>query len=509
MTFTMRKTSAFLPLMLLAGWACGAQISGVVFDDANKNGVQDSGEPGLPGIVVSTQENLTQTDANGKYTLDRSEQERVMPWVCLPPEYTTARDTKTKIPFFYKTVEEGKNAQDPVNFALRKRSETGDRFKIIVAADPQVGDMRQVDFYREDIISELVGTDADFFVTLGDLSGDKPNELIKPVADVTGLVGIDNRAVVGNHDRVVEATNPQESEAAFNAVFGPSFYSFNRGQAHFIFLNTVVFTGKGYGYKFGIDERQLSWIKKDLALVPKDKVIVLMMHAPLFGQQREAGVNVPKLLETLQGRNVLALGGHWHANNRYDLTEADGWKGPEWFVQQAIPAACGSFWCGPNDLRGIPVADNPDGTPNGYTIWEFDGNKPPKGTFKAASLPSENQMRVLTPDLLGGVNWTSGSMVVNYYFGYEKSKVEYSLNNGPWIEMARKEMSDPEVAQMIDGVQAHRWVPTLWVQPSKHIWATDSLENIENGLNSIRVRATEPDGRVISVGRAFKGFKKQ
>ena len=41
-----------------------AQVSGVVFDDTNRNGAQDAGEPGIAGVAVSNQDAVVTTDAN-------------------------------------------------------------------------------------------------------------------------------------------------------------------------------------------------------------------------------------------------------------------------------------------------------------------------------------------------------------------------------------------------------------------------------------------------------------
>ncbi len=503
---------AVLPLV-----SFGAPLRGVVYEDTNANGVRDDGEPGIANVLVTGGESTAMTDSDGAYSMDWMGMGELDVWVRVPAEYTVPTDKVTNVPQFYKIfATEGnefikKNeVPESVDFGLLKRdaAAASDKFKVVVISDPQVGSQRQVDEYREDVLCELVGTDADFVTVLGDYSGDKP-ELISSVATVTGLLGRPVYGVMGNHDRVAAAKSAEESDDAFNAVCGPVYYSFDRGKAHFVVLNTVLYTEPGHGYKEGVDDGQLEWLKTDLESVPKDKLIVLLSHCPLFKRDGTLQTGVDKLMQCVEGRDVMSLSGHWHTNSRLDVGEAQGWKSTDKkFVQQVCPVACGSFWCGPADLRGIPTADQPDGTPNGYTIWEFDGNKMPVGTYKAASLPESNQMRILTPDLLGGTHYWNGGLLVNYYMGYDKSKVEYSANGGEWVAMERKEMIDPEAAQMIDGVAAHRWVPTLWVEPSKHIWFTDKMQGLKNGLNTIVVRATEPDGRVITQGRAFKGYVK-
>jgi hypothetical protein len=51
----------------------GGTMSGFVWNDINKNGIQDTGEPGIAGAVVSTSGVSIETDANGFYSFDLSQ----------------------------------------------------------------------------------------------------------------------------------------------------------------------------------------------------------------------------------------------------------------------------------------------------------------------------------------------------------------------------------------------------------------------------------------------------
>ena len=46
-----------------------AEISGVVFDDANRNGTREAGETGIAGVAVSNQDAVVTTDAKGAFRL--------------------------------------------------------------------------------------------------------------------------------------------------------------------------------------------------------------------------------------------------------------------------------------------------------------------------------------------------------------------------------------------------------------------------------------------------------
>src|SRR5437016_6224865 len=44
-------------------------LAGYVFEDLNKNGVRDNNEPGVKGVAVSDQVNITTTNDQGMYEL--------------------------------------------------------------------------------------------------------------------------------------------------------------------------------------------------------------------------------------------------------------------------------------------------------------------------------------------------------------------------------------------------------------------------------------------------------
>ena len=73
----------------------------------------------------------------------------------------------------------------------------------------------------------------------------------------------------------------EHSYKTYEDYFGPIYYSFNRGKAHYIILDNCFYINRDYRYIGYIDERTLQWIEKDLALVPKDH-LVFVMHAYPF-----------------------------------------------------------------------------------------------------------------------------------------------------------------------------------------------------------------------------------
>lgn len=79
----------------------------------------------------------------------------------------------------------------------------------------------------------------------------------------------------GNHDNNPYCADDWQAEQAYKDIIGPTYYSFNLGNAHYIVLDNIQYinTGASQGtigkrnYNKKLTEEQLSWLKKDLATV--------------------------------------------------------------------------------------------------------------------------------------------------------------------------------------------------------------------------------------------------
>src|SRR3546814_19917024 len=56
-------------LLLLCCAPCIAEVRGVVYKDANGNGVRDGGEPGIEGVKLSNGRTIVRSAADGSYAL--------------------------------------------------------------------------------------------------------------------------------------------------------------------------------------------------------------------------------------------------------------------------------------------------------------------------------------------------------------------------------------------------------------------------------------------------------
>jgi hypothetical protein len=109
-------------------------IDGSVFDDQNKNSVQDNGERGLGGVTVSNGRDVVTTDSQGRYELPAFENMTV--FATQPRGYQVPVDENNVAQFYYHHLPEGSPElehggiaptgplPDAVNFPLAKSSLT-------------------------------------------------------------------------------------------------------------------------------------------------------------------------------------------------------------------------------------------------------------------------------------------------------------------------------------------------------------------------------------------------
>lgn len=159
------------------------------------------------------------------------------------------------------------------------------------------------------------------------------------------------------------------SDDTFKRNYGPSYYSFNRGQVHYVVLDDVLYLGSDRNYKGSVTRNQLEWLKKDLAFVPKDRLIVLCLHIPVHN----AVDNRQALYDMLRDYKVHIMSGHTHYNRNVISGNV---------YEHVHGTVCGAWWTG-------PVCE--DGTPSGYGIYEVDGTDL-KWQYKSTGKPLEYQI---------------------------------------------------------------------------------------------------------------------
>ncbi len=496
---------------------------GVVFDDKNANGTRDRDEPGIKDIRVSNGSDIVKTDADGHYEL--SVDDDAIIFVIKPRDWATPL-SRNHLPQFYYIHKPKGSPEDfrfagvaptgplpnSVDFPLLRRVEP-DKFKAIMFGDPQPSNVAQVEYMSHDVIEQIISEQAHgaaFGVTLGDIVFDDLS-VMEPHNQSVALIGIPWYNVIGNHDLNLEAKTDEQSDETFERIYGPSYYSFDYGPTHFMVLDDVHWHGpegdKKGGYHGGFSDEQMKFIRNDLALIPQDQLVVLMMHIPLDGvRDRE---ELYRLIE--QRPATVSLSAHTHYMEHRFLGEENGWKGPKKHHHIVNVTVCGSWWRGRKDERGIPHATMSDGGPNGYSIMEFDGQKYTL-EMRGANRPAEYQMNLYAPESVAQQDLATTDLVANVFNGSEKTKVSFRVGDpngkfGDWNTMTATRMTDPAFVaekKREEEVPNRPWTSLPGAHSTPHIWTAKLPAAIAPGTQIIEVRATNVIGKQVSGRRVIQ-----
>jgi 3',5'-cyclic AMP phosphodiesterase CpdA len=517
-------------LVVLLGSVVLAQesvVRGVVFEDANGNRALDPGEQGIPGVPVSNGQEVVVTDATGRYELPV--RENMCVFVTKPSGYAFPLSEYNTPLFFYlhrpngspEAIREypgiaptGPLPQE-VNFPLYRVEESED-FSVVVLGDTQVTNHQEIQYLRDSIVADVAErqSSARCAIVLGDNLND-PLNLYPRYLQVMAGMGIPTWYVFGNHDMNFDAPDNAAKHETFSRYLGPTYYSFNIGEVHFVVLDSVMWDGKEYHGE--ISEEQLLWLEKDLALVPQDALIVLAMHIPLVSYidrtaEKHQVKNREKLFALLEGRKVLFLAGHTHTIERFFPGDAFGdWSPNLPFPQILVGAACGSWWSGPKDDLGIPLSYTRDGVPKGYFVFEFS-----RDTWKDTFYPFgiSRQMNVsffsprpsptrslagfpegvFTKEELGGI-----FVLANVFNADSRSEVLCAIDDLPPQPMEHQSLVDPFAARL------HAGLPD-WMQMkgSTHTYVAPLPEHLKRGLHKVTVTFKDAYGRVFETTKFFE-----
>lgn len=520
---------------------------GVVYEDRDGDGQRDPDEPGLGGVRVSNGERVVQTDEQGAWSLPAGDE--TIFFVTKPAGFMTPVDGAMLPRFYYIHQPAGSPSHllfpgvaptgplpESIDFALRRIEEPA-RFEAILLADPQPQTEAEVDFLRDDLIAELLGTHARFGMTMGDILFDDL-ALFPRWNAIVAQIGVPWYNVPGNHEMNLDAPDDRHSLETFKRVYGPPYYSFEVGEAVFIVLDNIDYKGGGTadpgdvrgkgGYEARIGKRQLRWLKRELSLVPEEKLVFLAMHAPLgsyLGDRK--GINTQdrrQLFDLLSGRSHLyAVAGHTHTTEHHYFGKDDGFDGPGELHHHVLATGSGGWWSGPMDDRGIPTTTQRDGTPNGYHVLEVDGVELTV-RYKAASRPAADQLRIvldttwsqyadevqrdfrhgeLADGRLSVDAVPSARVFVNLFDGGPRSKVEMKVGDRAFTPLQRVSQPDP---YMLELYARHKQTVKPWLEalPSSHLWRGALPADLRAGTTTLTVRAVDEFGRVHHAHRVLE-----
>lgn len=484
-------------------WAatCAGQVSGVVFEDLNGNGVQDPGERGIRNIGVSNGEEIVATAKGGRFVLRPIAGSSIFP--IFPPEYRMSGSGKIKNTGFYY-VKDSLLKVEALNFACRRQKAVR-KFRLGAIGDVQVGNREEIAYANQTIMAELLGRqDLDLCIFLGDLVNNDMT-LLPVLRDAMETLDMEVWTLPGNHDRDV-AGQPHKQDSSYNTYFGASTYAFNVGEVHFIILNNVYPQGKK-GYEGRLQERQLRFIENDLRWVSPEKLVVICQHIPLAHLR-----NRDRLLSLLKGRKVLALSGHTHQVGRVMLQDSVRQS----FVHELVAGAvCGNWWVGEKDWQGIPTALMQCGTPRGYFVLDFEGSDY-CFRYKGVGLDENRQMDIwihgsdtLDRRVEAFRELPGNTVIANIYGGSDSTKVWMQVDQGIWQPMQRVKLVAPYVSRL-NTWNKEKIYPTrisrrgaLRQQASPHLWQGYLSGSLLPGIHTLRIRGEDRFGLKVEGQSTF------
>ncbi|RZA33842.1 MAG: calcineurin phosphoesterase [Lysobacteraceae bacterium] len=488
--------------------------AGMVWADRNGNGAIEAGEAPLAGVKVSDGVTLVTTGADGAYVLPVEDGRTT--FVIKPAGYDLPR-RPDGLPDFWTHLRTrpgpalkygGIPAAFPGcrNFGLVPRTPTERQdpvLDVLVFSDPQAKNLVDVDYYRRDIVEPLVGKrSARLGITLGDVADDDLS-LYPALNQATALLQVPWLHVAGNHDLDFDAARDEDSLLTFRNSYGPDTFAWEEEQAVFVGLDDVVYQpGQTPAYVGGLREDQFAFLEAYLPTVPKDRLLVLGVHIPLFdakpGVETFRHADRTRLFGLLREfPHVLLLSGHSHGQRHVYHDARSGWQGANPLHEFNVGAACGAFWSGARDGSGIPDSTMSDGTPNGYASLSVR----PGGAYALAWHPARDPLRAMSlhaPRVLRQGAYPAWGVYANVFMGQEDTRVEYRVDGGEWKPMKRVVQPDPgllaENARDDEAAALRGYDRSPEATPSTHLWRGTLPTGLTAGEHLVEVQAWDREG---------------
>jgi hypothetical protein len=504
---------------------------GKVFDADSPN------RSGIADVMLSNGLDVVKTDADGTWSLPVRDGDSVFVikpsgWA-LPVEpatnlprfaYVHAPDGSPDLGFRFAGVSPTGPLPASIDFALHRRDEPA-TFDAVLFTDPQPESLNEVGYIRDDVVSVVDGAQAAFGITHGDIMFDDLSYYPR-YNHIVGTIGLPWFNCRGNHDMNLEAPDNTHAAETFKRVFGARWLAFQHGGATFILLDNVDYLGtdpskpNGFGkYRGYFGARQLGFVRNVLANVPRDSLVVISFHIPLrtLASTDDANntVDMKDFLAAIGTHaKTVSFCGHTHTNEHWYFGGDDGYAAGV-HHHHILAAVSGSWWSGPFDARGIPMALQSDGSPNGFHILSVDGSAYTT-TLVPAHDPARGQMRVMLDSQVHGRDeevihdyhagallagpiaadrLASTRLVVNVFDGGPRSKVEVSIGGRSPQVLAKVERLDPFVVEVYARNRASK---KSWVEAGKssHLWQGGLPADLAAGTHRVAVRATDEYGRL-------------
>jgi len=379
----------------------GMWVKGVVYCDGE----------GVSGVVVSDGYEVTTTDEKGRYYLPSTKETGYI-FISVPGNYEVT--TNGQVPQFYQFLEGTASVVEQKNFSLIKAENTN--HVVLAMADWHLANRNNdLSQYTTNILPDINSTIAAYKaegkkvygLTLGDLTW----ELfwysnMFDIGDYVEYMNMINCPVfntIGNHDNNPYVPADWLSEMMYRVYLGPTYYSFNLGEIHYIVLDDVEYLNTGAtsgiignrNFNSKVTQYQMDWLKKDLAAITdKNTPIIIASHVPLFRKPTVDALgneeaNEFNLINGAELTNIFSdfskvhfLSGHTHLNFTVESSN---------LIEHNIGAICGTWWW--TDKAGYSGNHlSREGSPGGYSVFEMTGTNI-EWYYKGAGFDKKYQFR--------------------------------------------------------------------------------------------------------------------
>ncbi|MBR0083492.1 MAG: hypothetical protein IJP93_05360, partial [Bacteroidales bacterium] len=216
---------------------------------------------GIPGVPVSDGYKFTVTDENGVYQMQLDARTRNV-YITVPAAYKIPLDDKYHKPLFYSTSKINPEAVNRNDFSLEPLPGPETEFTLVMVGDPQCQTAKGVGYFTKQhdsypgTIPDIQSTVNEglasgdyrnvYAITLGDIVFDSSN-MWDSMRDAMSNVQISTGWLpffqcIGNHDHTATRSDDYQAAQLFIDHFGPTDYSFDRGNAHIVVMDDVYGT---------------------------------------------------------------------------------------------------------------------------------------------------------------------------------------------------------------------------------------------------------------------------
>jgi hypothetical protein len=430
--------------------------------DKTISGKVTAGRKGLANVVISDGYSVVVTDQKGNYTITPDEK-AVNIFMSTPAGYEFKTDYS--VARQYETL----GSRNTYDFELKALKQNDNQHHFIIWADPQVKNKKDVQQMMDTSVPDTqaviksLGKDALVHgICVGDIVWDN-HALFPDYNSAVAQMGIPFFQAIGNHDMDYRMGGDETSDKTFKEVFGPTYYSFNRGKAHYVVLDDVRYLGTERNYDGFITQNQLDWLAKDLKYVGKDQLVVICLHIPVHNSVK----NNADFYAILDGySNVHIMSGHTH----YNLNVIKNG-----IYEHNHGTVCGAWWTG-------PICE--DGTPRGYGVYEVTGNQL-KWYYKSTGFEKSKQLHVFVETLTN-----QKRIIANVWNWDPEWKVEYFLDDQPKGALEQQKGYDPLAVELYKGDKLP--VTRSFAEPKKmdHLF----MAHCDATVKKVKVVATDRFG---------------